>query len=246
MLVLAHISDTHLDGGEDGAERVRRVMGHIRALEHPVDAIVHTGDVVDKGLPEEYRQAAEELRADVPMLLCPGNHDARAPFREFLLGEEPADGPIDGVHRVGRALVAVCDTSVPGEHWGRLAEATLDRLEGVLAAAPADTPVLIALHHHPADLGIAYVDEIRQRDEHRLAALIERYPQVAAVLCGHAHTSAVTSFAGRPLLVAPSVAPQLRMEWEPAPPAGDGAPPPMLALHLLGGDGRLTTHFRAV
>ncbi|MFW5419316.1 phosphodiesterase [Nocardiopsis sp. CNT-189] len=246
MLVLAHISDTHLDGGGRSAERVRRVMGHIRALERPVDAIVHTGDVVDVGLPEEYRQAAEELRADVPVLLCPGNHDARAPFREFLLGEEPADGPVDGVHRVGGALVAVCDTSVPGEHWGRLADTTLDRLEKALAAAPADAPVVIALHHHPADLGIPYVDDIRQRDEHRLAALIERYPQVAAVLCGHAHTPAATAFAGRPLLVAPSVAPPLRMPWEPAPPTGDDAPPPMLALHLIGDDGRITTHFRTV
>ncbi|MET0492684.1 MAG: hypothetical protein ABW000_06080 [Actinoplanes sp.] len=37
----------------------------------------------------------------------------------------------------------------------------------------------------------------------RLAALIAAHPQVAAVLTGHAHTAAASTFAERPLLVAP-------------------------------------------
>ena len=90
-----------------------------------------------------------------------------------------------------------------------------------------------------------FVDRIRQFGAGRLAAVIERYPQVVALLCGHAHTPAVTTFAGRPLLIAPGVVSTSMLPFE-TEAIVDPAQPPMIAFHLLDDDRHLTTHYRVI
>ncbi|WP_460858746.1 metallophosphoesterase [Nocardiopsis coralliicola] len=282
MTLIAHVSDTHFDGSAASADRARRVAGYLAAMDPVPDAVVHTGDVADRGRQEEYAQAAGffgVLRdAGIGALgAVPGNHDDRAAFRAGLAaacsgtaplsperaqrapaagrpGEEdgaaPAGSPpLAGVLDVPGdpgAAVVLADVSVPGKPWGAFTAESLERLDADLSAARPGAYLAVALHHHPVDLGIAYVDEIRLRGEERFAAVLDRHPRVAAVLCGHAHTPAATRFAGLPLLAAPSVAPPIRMEREPAwSPEGLDAPPPMLALHGIAFDGRVTTHVRA-
>jgi len=53
----------------------------------------------------------------------------------------------------------------------------------------------------------------------------------------------VTTFAGRPLLVAPGVVSTLRLPWE-REELIDFGPPPGYAFHVLDDDGRITTHYR--
>ncbi|WP_067796347.1 phosphodiesterase [Actinomadura formosensis] len=242
MIVLAQLSDTHLDGGDRRAGRAARVMDRLNAL--PVDAVLVTGDIADHGEPAEYEQARKVLTSGHPVLTCPGNHDARRPFREVLLGEPPADGPINRLHRVKGAVVAMCDSTVAGGDHGFLDDTTIGWLDRQLAANP-DEPAFVCFHHPPVELQIPYVDAIRQFGEERLAAVIARHPQVVAVLCGHAHTAAATTFAGRPLLVAPGVVSTLRLPWQDGDIADHDAPPG-LAFHVLTGEGRLSTHFRTV
>ncbi|TYK45383.1 metallophosphoesterase [Actinomadura decatromicini] len=242
MLVFAQISDTHLDGGDHRAERAARVMAHLDGL--PLDAVLVTGDVADHGEAAEYEQAVEALASRHRVLACPGNHDARAPYRTGLLGEPPSDDPIDRAHTVAGTVFAMCDSTIPGRGDGFLADETLAWLDERLAADP-DAPAFVCFHHPPVPVGIPYVDEIRQSGEERLAAVVERHPQVVALLCGHAHTAAATTFAGRPLLVAPGVVSTLRLPGE-AGAVADETAPPGFALHVLDDDGRLTTHFRTV
>ncbi|MFI0355245.1 phosphodiesterase [Actinomadura sp. 9N407] len=241
MTVFAQLSDTHFDGGERRAERARRVMARLNAL--PLDAVLITGDIADNGTSAEYEHAREVLASPHPVLMCPGNHDVRGPYREVLLDERPDGGPIDRVHRVAGAVFAMCDSTVPGKDHGFLGDATLAWLDRLLAEDPG-VPAFVCFHHPPVTLGIPYVDEIRQAGEERLAALIERYPQVVAVLCGHAHTAGATTFAGRPLLVSPGVVSTLRLPWE-AEDVIDYEAPPGFALHVLE-DRRLITHYRTV
>jgi 3',5'-cyclic-AMP phosphodiesterase len=246
MIRLAHLSDTHLDGSEPRAERTARVMDYLNELPDPVDAVLVTGDLADHGLAAEYEQVRKLLTAPVPVLTCPGNHDARGPFREVLLGERDGDGPINRVQRVGNALFALCDSTIPGQDDGLLAEETIAWLEGVLERAPGDAPVLVCCHHPPVNLHSPFIDGIRLGGEQRLADLIARFPQVTAILCGHAHTPAATTFAGRPLLVAPGVASTLRLPWEGYDDVLDYNLPPAIAFHILDDDRRLTTHYRVV
>jgi 3',5'-cyclic-AMP phosphodiesterase len=88
-------------------------------------------------------------------------------------------------------------------------------------------------------------DVIRLSGEDRLAAVMDRHPQVVAVLCGHAHSAAATTFAGRPLLAAPGVVSTGVLPWEERDSA-DFQAPPAVAYHALGDDGRLTTHYRPI
>ena len=54
MIAFAQLSDTHLDGGQPRAGRVRAAMASLAAGRAPLDAVLVTGDVADHGLPREY------------------------------------------------------------------------------------------------------------------------------------------------------------------------------------------------
>ena len=243
MIVFAQLSDTHLDGGQPRAGRLRAVMASLAGGRAPLDAVLVTGDVADHGLPGEYEQARSLLAGPWPVLICPGNHDERAAFRRVLLGGE-GDLPINQVHRMPGAVFALCDSTIPGQDDGYLADDTLAWLDTELGADPA-TPAFVVLHHQPVPLHTESSDVIRLSGEDRLAAVIGRHPQVVAVLCGHAHSAAATTFAGRPLLVAPGVVSTSALPWEERDRA-DLTAPPAVAYHVLGGDGRLITHYRPV
>ncbi|MER7673356.1 phosphodiesterase [Kitasatospora sp. NPDC096128] len=251
MLTIAHLSDIHLgqvhsrDGGKRARRRAEQVMAYLNALPGPLDAVLVTGDLADHGLPEEYEQVAKALTSRHPVLTCPGNHDVRAPYRQVLLGEEPSAEPVNRLHRLAGADVLMLDSSIPGQHDGLLDDPTLAWLDAQLTSGRQELPALVAFHHPPVELHVPYVDGIRQFGEARLAEVLRRHPRVAALLCGHSHTPAATTFAGLPLLVAPGVVSTIALPCE----GGRGITfdhPPMLAFHVLDGDGRLTTHYRIV
>ncbi|MFD4632760.1 metallophosphoesterase [Streptomyces sp. NPDC058284] len=253
MIVIAHLSDIHIDTrDEDGgrsAARTRAVMTYLNDLPYDLDAVIATGDIADHATPAEYEAARKLLASRHPLLACPGNHDERAAYREHLLGEAPSTAPVNHSYTTDRFVLALCDTSVPGEDHGRMTDETLTFLAGLLADTPPTRPVLIAFHHPPVPLNTPYVDVIRQFDEDRLAELTSRHPNVTAFLAGHAHTPAATTFAGRPLLVAPGVVSTLRLPWERQTDPSHHVHrdlPPAVAFHVLDDEGRLTTHFRPV
>ncbi|MFQ6397907.1 metallophosphoesterase [Nocardia sp. KC 131] len=248
MILVAQVSDTHFDLGARNVERVERVLAFIADLRRRPDAILLTGDVTDSGSPDQYAEARMALKADIPVYAIPGNHDDRAAFRATLLGEPASNAPINHAHRVGELTVALMDSSIPGEPSGRLSDETYDWLRGVLAAAPADAPVLLALHHPPAHLFSPVIDKISLAEPDRLAEVVAGDKRIVGVVTGHAHSAVATTFAGRPLLVAPSTASVLGGEWELELPdhVMDYAPDPALALHAIDDNHRMTTHFRSV
>ncbi|MGY0235303.1 metallophosphoesterase [Longispora urticae] len=247
--VFAHVSDTHLDGEPRASARTAAVMAYLRDL--PLDAILVTGDIADHGAPGEYAEAADLFTAPVPVLVLPGNHDERAAFRKGLLDHAPGAGPdatgsdvapINQVRTVGGVTFVLCDSTIPGRDDGRLAPGTLDWLDATLAAAPG--PVFVALHHPPVRMYNPILDTLLLTEPDGFERVLRRHPHVVAVLCGHAHTAAASTFAGLPLLVGPGVVSTLMLEWE-----GRGhlsfEDPPGIAFHVLD-DGHLTTHYRTV
>ncbi|GHG32366.1 metallophosphoesterase [Streptomyces zaomyceticus] len=251
MIVIAHVSDIHVDLERRSADRTRAVMRHLEDLPYDLAAVLVTGDIADHASPDEYAVVRELLTSRHPLLVCPGNHDDRAVLRKVLLSEETGTHPYAPVNQVFRGegfVIALCDSSVPGKDEGHLEDETIGWLDGVLDATPRDVPVLVGFHHPPVPLHIPYVDGIRQFGEERLSALADRHPHLTAFLAGHAHTAAATTFAGRPLLVAPGVVSTIRLPWERpgTHPHVHLDQPPALAFHVLGGDGRVTTHYRTV
>ncbi|MBV7695809.1 metallophosphoesterase [Streptomyces sp. TRM70350] len=250
MLVLAHISDLHLDGSTRATERAERVRDRLWELPGHVDALLVTGDIADHGDEAEYEEAARILGlrsgdAPFPVLTCPGNHDSRAPFRKALLGLPATEGPVNGAHVFDDSAVLMCDSSIPRSDEGALDDETYDWIEATLDELDGSLPVLLALHHPPVALHHPLPDSYRLRAPHRLAALMERRPEIAGLITGHAHTATATTFAGRPLVVGPGVTWTLRLPWEGEGPA-DREAPVGLAFHVLADEGRLTSHFRVV
>ncbi|MFI7454565.1 metallophosphoesterase [Nonomuraea sp. NPDC049714] len=236
MATIAHISDLHIGGSAASVGRARGVMRHLAALR--LDAVVVTGDIADHALVEEYEIAAGLLLGgDVPLIVCPGNHDAVPPFEKLI-------GPANQVLRLDEVTIALADSSVPGEPHGYLADETLAWLDEILAERPG-VPAFVGLHHQPIDLGIPYVDRIKLTAPERLEAVVRRHPNVAGVFTGHAHTGVSSTFAGVPLVIAPGVISTCLTHVET-----DGFPldydlPPAFALHFFDGE-RLVTHFRPV
>ncbi|HJP79233.1 MAG TPA: metallophosphoesterase [Pseudonocardiaceae bacterium] len=242
-MIFAQISDLHIDATEHSVERATRVLNHLNDLPGELDAILVTGDIADHGLVEEYEQAAKILTSRHPVLHCPGNHDIRANYRVGLMGEPASDTPINQVFRLPGATFAMCDSSIPGEDPGFLTDDTLTWLDDVLR--DTDTPAFVCLHHPPVAMHQPYLDTMLLTGEHRLADVIQRHPNVVAVLTGHAHTAAASTFAGLPLLVAPGVVSTLVMPWEHGDIV-DRRQPPGIAYHVLDDNLRFTTHYRVV
>lgn len=243
MLLIAHISDIHIGRRPEAIERTERVMRYLHGLRRPVDAVLVTGDLADHGTEAEYHAVRDALSSPLPVLLCPGNHDDRSTYRSVLLGETPADTPINVAHSIGGAVFAMCDSTIPGRNEGLLADETLDWLDALLDRTAG--PVFVCFHHPCVVLFHELLDSIRQRGEERLAALAARHPNLAGFLCGHGHTAAAAEFAGRPLRVAPGVLSTAPLDWEAMDVFEDFDAPPGVAFHIFD-EGRLVTHYRVV
>ncbi|MGH6656996.1 MAG: phosphodiesterase [Actinocrinis sp.] len=248
MITVAQVSDVHCGSSERNLDRARRVFARLAELARPVDAVIVTGDIADHGAPEEYEHARAMISTlPYPVFTCPGNHDDRANYVKILLGERPQEGPVNRAHTTsgGGAIFALCDSTIPGEPGGHLADETLEWLDRVLTDAPDGVPVFVCFHHPPVVIHSPYLDGMRQTGGERLAALLARHDNVAAVIAGHAHTPSATVFAGLPMVIGPSVISTLMLPWE-GDEVIDEEAPAAYALHILGDDRRLTTHYRTV
>lgn len=213
--VLLHLSDTHLRAGApllfdaiDGSERLSRALDGIEASGVRPDVIVFTGDLVDLG----ERRAYADLRARVEpfaqrvgaeVVWVMGNHDERAAFRAELWDEHGDDQrPVDRVDEFDGLRIVTLDTSVPGHHYGEVADEQLSWLAGVLAT-PAPLGTVLAMHHPPVPSVLALAASVELRDQRRLADVL-RGTDVRAIIAGHLHYSTFGTFAGIPVSVASS------------------------------------------
>lgn len=249
-MLLAHISDLHLDGDARATDRAARTVAYLNSLTRQPDAVLVTGDIADHGAREEYRLAARLLSdLTAPHVTCPGNHDDRTAYREVLLDAAAGAAsrePVNRLHLVGGHALLMCDSTIPGEDAGLLDEETLSWLERTLDDL-GDTPALPAFHHPPAVIHHPYLDSTNLTNAARLTEVLAGRTNVPAILTGHAHTPAATTFAGLPLLIAPGVVSTVRLPWEPGGTLTDRDAPPAVAFHVLGeGGSPLTTHFRFV
>jgi len=247
--LIVQLSDMHLRAGEDGAGPARRLehaVCCVSALQPRPDAVLLSGDVVDVPSWVAYEQAHQLLAPlGVPLHVIPGNHDDRDLLRaRFGPCPAPAGAPVCFAVNCGALRLVGCDSTCPGSEAGVLPAEQLSWLEQTLAEDP-ETPTLLALHHPPVLTGVRAIDAIALAVEDRVAleTVVRRHPQVQAITCGHVHTTMMTAFAGRPLVVCPSTNSALRLDLRPRDDVPFAmAPQPLgFAVHALV-DNRLVSH----
>jgi hypothetical protein len=64
------------------------------------------------------------------------------------------------------------------------------------------------MHHPPLPLGNAQMDPIACENGHRLLALVERFPSLTRIFCGHNHSLTMTQY--RQALISTIPAPSIR------------------------------------
>jgi Icc protein len=112
-----------------------------------------------------------------------------------------------GRARLGAWGVVLLDTHIDGDASGRVAPQELARLDTDLRAC-ADAPVLVCLHHLPVPVGSAWLDAVGLQNGPELLAVIDRHPQVRAVLAGHVHQEFDAQRGAVRLLATPSTCAQ--------------------------------------
>lgn len=204
-MLLAHISDTHfrsrgekLYGFIDVNAANADVVSQLNALRERPDAVVVSGDIVNGGRPEEYQVARQILGSlNYPLYLIPGNHDDKAHFLEHLhplcpqLGNDPQNMRY-AVDDFATRLLFI-DSSHAGTSKGWLTDETIGWLEAQLFEG-GDKPATVFMHHPPLPLGNAQMDPIACENGHRLLALVERFPSLTRIFCGHNHSLTMTQY----------------------------------------------------
>jgi 3',5'-cyclic-AMP phosphodiesterase len=227
-MLIVQLSDPHITvPGErpyapvDTARALKSAVAAIAALSPRPDLLVMTGDLVQRGLPEEYAHLKALLAPlSLPILAIPGNHDERESMRTAFQGEGylPRSGALDFVVEFGGLRILGLDTLVPGKDGGRLCGERLSWVDSTLSAAP-DRPSLILMHHPPFLTGIAPMDRIGLEGRQAFAEIVRRHPQTLRILCGHLHRTIDCRFAGTIAGTAPSTAHQLFLDCDPTAPS---------------------------
>ncbi|MFT3863066.1 MAG: phosphodiesterase [Solirubrobacterales bacterium] len=247
--LLLQISDTHIGADWDGFDPepgVRRVVEAILELPDRPDALVVSGDLTQNGAAAEYARLRELLAPlGLTPRVLPGNHDLRAPLREAFglsgTGEEPVSHSVD----LGPLRLVCLDSIVPGSDSGALDEGRVEWLDGALAGQPTK-PTVLAMHHPPLRTEMPAFDQsgLAPAGREALAALLDRHPQVLAVVAGHVHRPIVAELAGRPVVSASSTYLQATLDFT-AGRIKMRPDPPGFAIHAFH-DGSLVTHLQSV
>jgi 3',5'-cyclic AMP phosphodiesterase CpdA len=190
---ILHFSDLHFGAHDDPA--FHAAIGAFVAEMQP-ELIVATGDLTNRGRPDQHDRAAAFLHGlGAPVVAVPGNHDipysfpARftRPWREFDRIWETTE-PVystDAVHLVGVNSVR------PWRHQsGGVDDAQLARVAERLAGAPAGALRIVALHHQLVGAPWRTRKKPVARRNHVLASLVDSGAEL--IIGGHIHQGTVS------------------------------------------------------
>lgn len=214
MTTILQISDTHIvpegalvSGRLETAHSLAMLVTRITSIRDQIgqiDAVLVSGDLSDDGSAESYERFKVLMAPlDLPLMVIPGNHDAREPMREAFSDQFPKAGQLDWIRQVGDLTMIGLDTLIEGAGKGTLSAQSLAFLTNALVKAK-DAPVLLALHHPPFSSGIRFMDNIGLTNKAEFCEIIANYQGKLRVVCGHIHSMMVVDCAGHIAISAPS------------------------------------------
>lgn len=206
-LYIAQITDTHLYADPHGRllglntrHCLQQVIDLTLSIQAP-DLVIASGDLAHDGSPQAYQHLHRCFsRFSVPIYCLPGNHDEAVALR--------ANSECGRLYNSSSACIGgwqllFLDSTVTGSEGGHLAASELDELETALAIHP-DLPALVCLHHQPVRIGSRWLDTMAVDNPKAFFDIIDRHPQVRAVIWGHVHQTFEQQRKGVRLLATPS------------------------------------------
>ena len=226
-----------MEGVVDTAANLSLALVSLQKLAPTPNFVVLTGDLANDGEPDQYDHLKEVLGSSLDsFIVVAGNHDDRAGLRALFpqlssvgSGDDPIDYVIDEERDRRLLSLIVLDTTVPGEHAGSLDASQLEWLDGQLGER-CDREVLIVQHHPPFRSGIGFMDTYGLRGAEAEAAIVAKYPNVAALISGHLHRPATAAWGGTVAFASPSTAAQVSPSFNGETTSYTGEPG-MLSLH---------------
>jgi 3',5'-cyclic-AMP phosphodiesterase len=225
-VIIAQISDTHVAlDSPDADQRIRDfelAIADINQLDPVPDVIVHTGDVVHNGRPDEYELALATLaKARAPVYVLAGNRDDRKNLRRAFspcgyLG--PDSEFIEYAIEAFPIRLIALDTVSPGRNKGEFCPRRAARLRDLIEAE-TEKPIAVFTHHPPFEVTVG-PDRIHFETLEAMARLrdaLQHRGRVIAVFSGHVHRAASGCVGTIPATVTQCIATTLRKGEYPAP-----------------------------
>lgn len=206
-LRVLQLTDPHLMADPDGAllgvntrDSLDAVIAQVLKDHGQPDLILATGDIAQDASEEAYRLFGDKLKAfNCDSVWIAGNHDDSSVLTPIATELNASNRHVIK----GGWQFVLLDTSVPGKVYGHLPDSELAFLEKTLVENP-DRPALIALHHHPVDIDTRWMSAIGLQNNEDFWRVVDRFPQVKAVLWGHIHQEYDEYRKGVRLLATPS------------------------------------------
>ncbi len=205
LLTFVQISDTHLYLDPEQVTDfipfsplpgTNAVIDAVNALPFPIDFVLHTGDVMtDPENAEDYQYAVQLLsRLNAPVYYMPGNHDRTDGMRQYLMPGHvfPSDSQFYYAFEVNGVQIVMLDSHIPRTGHGIISDEQFEWLAEI--CTPSDPrPLVVALHHHPIELGVPWFDTLALRNgqtlHNRLSQVRDR---LRGVFYGHIHQNTAT------------------------------------------------------
>lgn len=189
-VLVVQLTDSHLFAEADGTLMGLDTLASFNATVDRVlaelpqpDLVIASGDLSQDGSLASYQAfRAGSERIVAPKRWLPGNHDD---LLQMAVAAQQSDF-LDPVVDVGQWRVTLLDSAVPGAVPGYLEDKQLQLLAQALSEAP-ERHHLVCLHHHPVPIGCGWMEPIGLKNPDALFSVLDRFPQVRAVLWGHVH-----------------------------------------------------------
>lgn len=201
------LTDTHLGKstndcllGLNTHSSLNHVLDTLAEQSLEPDLLLATGDISNDGSMESYQRFAD-LTASVASqrLWLPGNHDHYDVMQSLQLDDQPLKKSFS----LGSWTIIMLNSQIPRQVGGSLNEQEFELLTSLLEEH-CTQHILICMHHHPVEIGCAWLDEQRVNNGEGFFDLIDKHPQVKGVLWGHIHQTIDRERNGVKLMATPS------------------------------------------
>ncbi len=223
LFTIAQITDLHVgrvipfpSGQVSLYDQLVKTVESVNRLDPLPDILVVSGDLANHGNEDDYRRVHALFKTlKMPYYIVVGNHDQRSSLRTIFSEHAYMKTGTEFIQYVIEDFpvrIVALDTLAVGSHRGLLDPERLEWLDRTLAGN-LQKPTVIFMHHPPFETGMPYPDSLGMDGKEKLAAIIEKYHNIEAVISGHTHREAALRWHGTVAYTTPSSSFSYKLEF---------------------------------